>query len=98
MDGNKGKAKPKEEPRRLLSGRSRKGFLSWVMLLLFEGYTHRVVSSYGEQYRSGIDGNRPWRPTNLKIKGCTQFDWGATLIKSGGDSSGDNDGENKKPL
>ena len=161
MNGNNGKVKPKEDPRRLVSGVGRNGILSWLLLLLFEGCTQRVVSSYGtnkeayqtlegtiegctlwvapssggghcdqhsisqymskanegrrcwrqlatslarrggtketscegwtpcqarvptshgEQCDSRVNDIEPWRPSNSKIKGCTQLYWGAILI------------------
>ena len=46
MRGNTEKVKPKEDPRRLVSGVGRNGILSWLLLVLFEGCTQRVVSSY----------------------------------------------------
>ena len=45
--GNGGKAKVKAGPSRLGQRRGRSGRLSRLLLLLLEGYTQRVVSSYG---------------------------------------------------
>ena len=47
MKGNNEKETSKEGPRRLVRGAGRNGSFSWLLLLLLEECTQRVVSSYG---------------------------------------------------
>ena len=55
MKGSDEKETSKEGQRRLVRGAGRNGSFSWLLLLLLEGCTQRVVSSYGmnkEAYQS----------------------------------------------
>ena len=83
MDGRNVKVKPKNDLRRRGGGRGSNGILSWWLFFLFEGCTHRVVSSYS----IGETPSEDWAPCNAGApmsNGNGREGWTVSVAASGG--------------